>query len=546
MDHNKNRFYLLFPFLLGVAIAAGIFIGWYLSGNRQPQSMIFNFGRADKLRDVLNYIEKQYVDTLDPGQLEENAIVALLEQLDPHSAYLPAEDLLAANEQLQGNFEGIGIEFNIQKDTIMVVAAISGGPSATLGIRSGDRIVQIEGNTVAGIGIKNEQVIKQLRGKGGTKVIVGILRPGQDKIQEYTITRGKIPLYSIETGYMITPDIGYIRISRFAATTYEEYKKAFNELRNEGMKKLILDLRDNPGGYLNAAVDLSDEFLSGGKQIVYTEGKARPREDYTATSKGSFEEGGLVILIDEGSASASEIVSGAVQDNDRGWVVGRRSFGKGLVQEEVKFKDGSAMRLTIARYYTPTGRSIQKPYEKGHEAYFHELMDRYERGELDAPDTNRRDSIVFLTPAGRTVYGGGGIMPDVFVPLDTAGYSGYVSEIASKGLFNRFAFEYTDRQRSALLERYRSPAVFARSFPATSVMPEFYAFVEKNGIRPDPAGLKKSAQRIENQVTALIARALYGNTGFYTVYNTRDNAVKKAIELLNSDKLVSHTQPGKF
>lgn len=542
MNSNRSRVTLFLPFLLGAAIAAGVFIGYFLSGAGAGSKGggFRGMGKSDKLRDVLNYITEEYVDTINSKKLEEDAIVSLLEQLDPHSAYIPAKDLQGVSEQLEGNFDGIGVEFNIQRDTIMVVAAITGGPSESLGIQSGDRIVRIEGKNIAGIGVKNDDVIKKLRGERGTKVKVGILRPGNKRITDYTITRGQIPIYSVDASYMASPGIGYIKISRFAATTYDEYLKAFNKLSLLGMKKLILDLRDNPGGYLNAAVDICDEFLPKGKKIVYTQGKARKREDFDATAKGGFETGSLVVLIDEGSASASEIVSGAVQDNDRGWVVGRRSFGKGLVQEEVRFDDGSAMRLTIARYYTPTGRCIQKSYKDGIDAYYHELGERYSRGEMASLDSMKRmDSIAYKTPAGRVVFGGGGIMPDVFVPVDTSGYSIYLSEVAAKGLINRFAFDYIDAHRSELKKQYPTAELFAKGFQAAALLPAFSAFVEKNGVKADAKGMAASSEIIRSQVQALMGRALYGNDGFYTILNSRDKAVLKAIELLNSNKLVS-------
>ncbi len=548
MNSNRSRVTIFLPFLLGAAIAAGVFIGYFLSGSSlggHAGSAARGLGKSDKLKDVLNYIVEEYVDTINSKQLEEDAIVSLLQQLDPHSAYIPAKDLQGVSEQLEGNFDGIGVEFNIQRDTIMVVAAITGGPSESLGIQSGDRIVRIEGKSIAGVGVKNEDVIKQLRGKRGTKVKVGIFRPGVRKITDYIITRGQIPIYSVDASYMVSPEIGYIKISRFAATTYDEYLKAFNKLSMNGMKKLILDLRDNPGGYLNAAVDLCDEFLPKGKKIVYTQGKARKREDFNATAKGGFEIGGLVVLIDEGSASASEIVSGAVQDNDRGWVIGRRSFGKGLVQEEVRFDDGSAMRLTIARYYTPTGRSIQKSYKDGTDAYYHELGERYSRGEMANPDSMKRmDSISFKTPSGRIVYGGGGIMPDVFIPIDTAGYSVYLSEIAAKGLINRFSFEYIDAHRAALKKNYHSAEAFAQGFTVSNLLPSFIAFADKNGVKVDPRGVAVSSEIIRSQIQALMGRALYGNDGFYTIINSRDKTIKKAIELLNSNKLVSSSGKG--
>lgn len=540
---SNKRFQLFIPLIVGIAVAAGIFIGSFLRGNEGQAgvSSIISVSNSDKLQDAIQYILHEYVDTLNQETLEEDAIASLLEQLDPHSAYIPAEDLQSVSEQLQGNFDGIGVEFNIQRDTIMVVAAITGGPSEALGIQSGDRIIAIEGETIAGVGVKNDDVISKLRGERGTEVKVTIFRPAGRKSIDYAITRGQIPLYSLETGYMVSPGIGYIKISRFAATTYSEYITAFTRLKSEGMEKLILDLRGNPGGYLNAAVDICDEFLSRGKKIVYTEGKARKRENFTASSKGGFEQGGLVVLIDEGSASASEIVSGAVQDNDRGWVLGRRSFGKGLVQEEVRFDDGSAMRLTIARYYTPTGRCIQKPYGEGLEAYYNELNERYEHGEMMSGDSiTLSDTLAFSTPAGRKVFGGGGIMPDIFIPVDTAGYSSYVSKIISKGIINRFAFNYVDARREKLKSSYKNASDFSDKFPVQPVLKDFIKFAEKEGVDFRKDEYEISSSLITNQILALMGRALYGNDGFYTIINKNDKGVKKAIELLSKNKLVAN------
>jgi len=538
---SNNKFSVFIPLFIGLALAVGVAIGYFFSGNNSSKKIAgVKNSSSNKVDDVLNYIIEEYVDTVNVKNLEDDAVVSLLEQLDPHSSYIPATDLQAVSEQLEGNFDGIGVEFNIQKDTIMVIAAITGGPSESLGIHSGDRIVRVEKKNVAGIGIKNEDVIKLLRGKSGSKVKVGIIRPGVKSITEYEITRGKIPIYSVDASIMLDATTGYIKISRFGATTYDEYMKGFNDLKMKGMNKLILDLRDNPGGYLNAAVDICDEFLSKGNKIVYTQGKARKREDFDATAKGGFENGGLVVIIDEGSASASEIVSGAVQDNDRGWIIGRRSFGKGLVQEEVRFDDGSAMRLTIARYYTPSGRSIQKPYDKGNDAYYHELSDRFQKEDsTKKKDDSKKPAVAYKTPSGRKVYGGGGITPDIIIPIDTSGYTPLLAEIASKGLMNRFAFEYTDGKRDVIKKQFKNEEQFASNFNGASLIQEFNQFIQKNGIKPNDAALRISSQIIERQTKALIARAVFGNAGFYIVLNKYDLGVKKAIEILKSNKLVT-------
>jgi carboxyl-terminal processing protease len=527
---------LLLPLFLGVAVALGIAIGYFLPGTESAGIQSKTQVSGDKVRDVLQYILDEYVDTLNASQLQDDAITALLSRLDPHSSYIPASELEQMSEQLEGNFDGIGVEFNIQRDTIMVVAAISGGPSEALGIQSGDRIVEIEGKRVAGTNITNEDVMKKLRGKKGTRVKVGIYRPGRKSILPFTITRDKIPIYSVDAAILLDAQTGYIKISRFAATTFEEYLKAYETLKAQGMKQLVLDLRDNPGGYLNAAVDLCDEFLAGGQKIVYTEGKARARENYDATSKGEFESGALVVLIDEGSASASEIVSGAIQDNDRGWVIGKRSFGKGLVQEEVRFDDGSAMRLTIARYYTPSGRCIQRTYENGSEAYYQEIADRM-RGEKEKDaGKSHKDSASFKTRAGRVVYGGGGISPDIEVKSDTTGYSEYLANVVSKGLINRFAFERVDRTRKQLKTMYPDAAKFVAGFDASGLLAEFAAFCSKNGVASDSEGQRISAALITQQIEALIARAMYGNEGYFSVQTKHDKTVSKALEVIRSGK----------
>jgi carboxyl-terminal processing protease len=547
MNQNRKKLNILLPFAFALILVIGIMLGSSLKNNQSNstestwQNISFRSKNSDKLRNVVNYIVNEYVDTIDGKKLEDDAINALLLQLDPHSSYIPATDLSAYTEPLEGNFDGIGIEFNIQKDTILVVAAISGGPSEALGIQSGDRIIKVDDEVVAGIGITNEMVMKKLRGKRNTKVKVSILRRGSKALIDYTITRGQIPIFSIDVSYMLSNDIGYIKISRFAATTFKEYLLAFDELKAKGMKNLILDLRDNPGGYLNAAVDLCDEFLEEGNKIVYTQGKARKKEDYLATSKGGFEKGGLVVLVDEGSASASEILAGAVQDNDRGWVVGRRSFGKGLVQEEIRFNDGSAMRLTIARYYTPTGRSIQRPYDKGKESYYEHLLSQLNGEEISDSneEDNIKDSTIFETPLGRIVYGGGGIYPDYIVEIDTAGYSRFLSEIARKGLINQFALNYVDQNRANLKQQFADAESFKKNFNVQSVLSNFRTFIEKEGVNPNAKEEAQSAVLLYPQLKAFIGRALYGNKGFYPIIHERDPVIKKAMDLMKNKIAIS-------
>jgi carboxyl-terminal processing protease len=534
MSNNSFRPFIYFPILFAIVLVGGIYVGVNL--NAEAGHNLFKpvvKPQHHKLTEILNYIEQEYVDTVSMDSLTEETITKLLQSLDPHSSYIPAKELQAMNEPLEGKFEGIGVEFNIIDDTIVVIAPISGGPSQKLGIQPGDRIVKIEGQTVAGTGIKSKDVMDKLRGKGGTEVNIHIFRRGAKELIEYNITRGTIPIHSIDVAFMLNAETGYIKLSRFGATTYDEYLEAFEKLEKAGMQKLILDLRGNPGGYLNAANDLADEFLPGKEMIVYTEGKARPRQNHYSTSSGGFEKNPLVILVDEGSASASEILAGAVQDNDRGTIIGRRTFGKGLVQEQVDLPDGSAIRLTIARYYTPTGRSIQKPYTHNVDEYYEEYYDRLEHGELYSKDSIQfSDSLKFTTPSGKTVYGGGGIMPDVFVPVDTARLSRYLSAVFSKGLVNQFAFNYADKNRG-VLAAYKSFESFNKQFSISSTMlNEFVTYAEKNGVKKDEHGIKVSEDYIKLQIKAIIARNIWNDEGYYPVILQDDDILKRALEEL--------------
>lgn len=410
---------------------------------------------AQKIDAVLQMINYAYVDTVNNKKITEDAIRAILKDLDPHSAYIPAEDLKDANEALVGNFEGIGIQFNILEDTIFVTNTIPGGPSEKVGILAGDRIVKIDTAVVAGIKIKNNDVLKKLRGNKGTKVTVGIMRRDEPGLLDFIITRDKIPLFSVDAAYEAAPGIGYIKISRFADSTVDEFQKALAKLKDKGIKSLVLDLSGNGGGYLNRAIELADEFVGDKKKIVYTQGAHAPMQESYATSAGGWEKGKLVVIIDEYSASASEIVTGAIQDWDRGLVVGRRSFGKGLVQKPLNLPDGSVIRLTIARYYTPSGRCIQKPYQKGEEDYELDIYNRVKNGELYSADSiHFDDSLKYFTNNRRPVYGGGGIMPDVFVPADTMPVSTYSRDLQRKGITNEFTLSYVDRNRSKLMSAY--------------------------------------------------------------------------------------------
>lgn len=490
-----------------------------------------------KIDHALEIIKYYYVDTVNDKQLMEEAMKAMIKELDPHSVYIPVEELREMNEPLVGKFEGIGIQFNIHEDTIMVTQTIVGGPSEKLGLRAGDRIVKIDTQTVAGIKITNNDVLKKLRGDKGTKVTVGIYRRGMDKLIDYTITRDQIPLFSVDASYMVTPEIGYIKISRFADATVEEFKKALADLKSKGMTSLVLDLQSNGGGYLNRAVELSDEFLSDGKRIVYTRGRSNPDEDFMSSTKGGWERGNIAILIDDGSASASEIVSGAIQDWDRGLIVGRRSFGKGLVQKPFQLPDGSLIRLTVAHYYTPSGRNIQKPYTLGDEEdYVMDFSNRVKQGELfNADSIHFADTTKYYTNSRRIVRGGGGIMPDLFVPLDTSYSSNYYTDLLRKSVFNDFCLTYVDNNRTQLKAEYPTIDVFKTKFSENGkVFDEFMTFADKQGVKKDSAGFATSERLIRLQLKALLARNLWDTDAYFEVINDLNGALNKAIEAVQN------------
>ena len=531
-----NRSGKFLPVVFALLLAAGVFLGSRISAPLNGDGMMIMQGQSkfNKISDVIDYIQNEYVDTVNRESLVDASIEKMLQELDPHSAYIPASELQAANEPLEGNFEGVGIEFHIQSDTIMVVSAISGGPSEHSGIRAGDRIVKVNDTLVAGTGITNNEVMHKLRGPGGTKVKVLIYRRDHKGLLTFNITRGKIPLYSVDAAFMADPVTGYIKISRFAATTYEEFMEAATRLERDGMKQMIIDLRGNPGGYLDAATKMADEFLADGKLMVYTQGKARPRSNYKATGGGKYEKMRVAILIDEGSASASEILAGALQDWDRATILGRRSFGKGLVQEQTILPDGSALRLTIARYYTPTGRSIQKPYENGIEQYHEELFDRYDHNEmLTADSISFPDSLKFTTPGGKTVYGGGGIMPDVFVPIDTTDRNSmFLISVLNMGLVSQFAYDYVDNNRPSL-SKYSDFSSYDKGFRVSDEMyTAFTRYAVSKGVTSDNAEEKAAAPYLKSQLRAYIGRQLFRNEGFYPILLREDPGYRKAVEIM--------------
>ena len=492
-----------------------------------------------KYNIAMQIIKYAYVDSVNEPKLVEKAIIETLKELDPHSMYISKKDLERANEGLVGNFEGIGVQFEILKDTITVVHPIPGGPSEKLGIMSGDKIIKINDEDAVGKKISNQYVLDRLRGKKGTKVTVSIFRKGKKGLVDYTITRDKIPINSIDAAYMITPETGFVNLNRFSSTSLQEFTDAVKRLKGLGMKNLILDLRNNAGGYLNSAIELSDEFLPSGKLIVYTEGMRSAREDYYATSKGLFEKGKVVIMINENSASASEIVSGAVQDWDRGIILGRRSFGKGLVQRPFDLPDSSQIRLTTARYHTPSGRCIQKPYSEGNEKYFEDFSNRVKNGELENADSIKfPDSLKYYTSKHRVVYGGGGIMPDVFTAWDSTPITDYYLDLRRKNVINLYIGDYVDQNRTTLQKNYPDFKTFNQNFQVDDAfMNNFFAQAEKEGVKKDEKEYPLSEKIIKSQMKALIAQKLWDVTAFFNIINQNDNEVIKAVEVIQNDGL---------
>lgn len=519
---------------MGLTLAIGVLVGkFFPAGNNMQTSSNLRF-RNDKFTNILNIIESSYVDSVNRSELVESAIPAMLKKLDPHSVYIPAKDLARANEPLQGNFDGIGISFNMTTDTILVISTIPGGPSEKTGLLPGDKILYVNDSLVAGKNISDQKVMSMLKGPRGTVVNVKVQRNGQKELMAFEITREKIPMYSIDISYMVNDRTGYIKINNFAMTTFDEFMKHLRDLKIQGMESLILDLRGNSGGIMEASVQIANQFLKENQLIVYTKGRTHPRNEARATGKGEFESGGLAVLIDEWSASASEILAGAVQDNDRGTIIGRRSFGKGLVQEPVSFADGSGMRLTIARYYTPTGRSIQRSYANGFDEYYEDLLARSSRGELGVSDSiHFVDSLKFTTPGGRIVYGGGGIMPDKFVPVDTSGISEYF--INSRALIYRFALKYTETNRETL-KKFTEPDEMNKFLNRQSLLSQFIRYASSNGVKEDREGLKISGGIIHTQIKAYVARNILDNKGFYPIWEDIDNTLKYAITYLEANR----------
>jgi carboxyl-terminal processing protease len=492
-----------------------------------------------KYNAAFQLISMAYVDSVNHQELTETAIKGMLKELDPHSVYMTKEEVNRANEPLMGNFEGIGVQFQIFKDTIVIISPIPGGPSDKLGIMAGDKIVKINGEESVGEDISNNFVMERLRGKKGSEVTVSIFRQGKNELIDFNIIRDKIPLNSVDATYMVSDETGYIRLNRFARTTMDEVRQAITALKLEGMQNLILDLRNNSGGFLDVAVDLSDEFLDRDKMIVYTEGMRSPRQDFRATSRGSLLRGKVIVMINEGSASASEIVAGAVQDWDRGLVLGRRSFGKGLVQRPFSLPDSSVIRLTTARYYTPSGRSIQKPYDEGVAEYHKDIFKRLEHGEMVHADSiHFPDSLRFLTNNKRVVYGGGGIMPDIFLPVDTLGTSEYYTSVSRKGVINSFTLDYMDQNRQMMEKDYPTIENFIEDFETDEAfMESFYAFAEKEGVERDNEGIEASEAHLAVMLKALIGRNLFDLNAYYRIISEIDRELQQAIQTM-ADEMV--------
>lgn len=535
---KNSNYSIRLPLFISIAMALGILIGATMVEDGSKDSGFYK--NINKLRQVMTYIENDYVDQVNTEEIVDGVIDDMLTRLDPHSVYITQEDLELTQSQLQGNFEGIGIEFNIFKDTVHVVAPISGGPSEKLGILSGDKIIKVNGENIAGEGISNREVINRLRGPKGSEVEVSIMRKGQEELIDFTITRDVIPQYSVDVSYMINDEVGYIKVSRFSATTFLEFKEALFNLKDEGMQKLVLDLTGNPGGYLDKAVEMADEFLENNQMIVYTEGKEKKYNDsHISRRDGEFEKGPLIVLIDEGSASASEIVAGALQDHDRALIVGRRSFGKGLVQMPIRLNDGSQLRLTISRYYTPSGRCIQKPYEGSIEDYHREYVDRFENGEVfDEENVKVNDSLVYYTDKGREVYGGGGIVPDYFVPYDTSGNSRYMNKLFTSNTIAEFTLKYHE-DNAEKLEEMGLESYLENFKVDEQMLKEVISLAKSNGVKFDDKQYKQSKDRLKIYIKAYIARSVWDNEGFYPVFNKNNEILNKALDLFEEAELLA-------
>jgi carboxyl-terminal processing protease len=529
-----------FSILLGMTLMMG---GSRLNA-QDVQSSALKYGR------LLRIIDSYYVDTTKVNEITDKVIVDVLKGLDPHSTYISKEEVDKMNEPLQGNFEGVGISFNVYRDTLMVVTTIAGGPSEKVGIRPGDRIVSVDSKNIAGVGLKNTAVYDYLRGKKGTKVELGVRRKGETNQLDFVVLRDKVPINSLDASYMLDDHTGYVKLNKFSATTMDEFKEAIQTLKaNSKLNSLVLDLRENGGGYLNAATELVDQFLSAFKLIVYTEGSHAEKHEYISTNKGAMEDGKLVLLIDENSASASEIVAGAIQDWDRGVLIGRRSFGKGLVQQPFELTDGSMIRLTTAHYYTPSGRCIQKPYVDGVEAYRKDYENRMEKGELFSKDSiTQNTSLKYATKLNqRAVYGGGGITPDVFIPLDTSKYYSYYNNLLRKNIVYTSVLDYMDLNREKFALLYPDFKAFEAKFEAPDEMiDKIINDGNDEGVTKDEKSIEFARPLLKKQIKSLVARDLYSLSHYYQIMNQDDKAIEKAVEVISNKGEYEKLLNGKY
>lgn len=535
---KNNRLTIWLPAVATAILALGVWMGYTISSARprpsSQQSLHTTTTSTSKLDYTLSLVGRHYLDPVDTDTIVERLMHEIFVGLDPHSVYIPLEDLQAVNEPLEGEFDGIGVVFNMATDTVVVLNTVAGGPSYKAGVLPGDRIVTVDGDTIAGRKIEQDKVVERLRGKRGTKVKVGIVRDNVDGLVEVDIVRDKIPLHSIDAAFMLRPEVGYIRLTSFARTTHREFLDAVARLKEEGMKKLIFDLRSNSGGYLDQAIRMTNEFLPAGKLMVYTEDRAGNQQKEYSTGGGTLTDIPLVVLIDDYSASSSEIVAGALQDNDRGTIVGRRSYGKGLVQSQIPLADGSAVRMTVARYYTPTGRCIQKPYDKGEEDYLLDIIHRYEKGEMFSADSiHFADSVRFVTPGGKVVYGGGGIMPDVFVPIDTLDMTPYYYAATGLNVLYRYTLDYADRHRSEInaIRSVEQLEAFLDGDPR--LLEDFVAYAERKGVKPEWKQIRKSEKLLRSMLRAYIARNTeLQDVGYFSQIEPIDESIQKALEIL--------------
>lgn len=521
------------PLIIAISVVIGILIGNRFSNKKYISD------NDRKLNTILNIIGDDYVDTVNINNLIELSIPKILENLDPHSSYIPASELRSANDELEGSFCGIGISFVVMNDSITIVEVLSGGPSEKVGLLPGDRIVTV--NDTVMVDVTNDKVMKKLRGAKDTTVKLGIRRGNSRKILRYTIRRGEIPMNSVDASYMADKSTGYVKVAKFGKTTYDEFLNALIDLRNKGAKQFIVDLRGNGGGFMETAILMANEFLPADQLIVFTKGREKKNDQqWWSNGTGSFQQEELVVLLDEYSASASEIFAGAIQDNDRGLIIGRRSFGKGLVQQQILLPDSSAIRLTIARYYTPSGRSIQKDFKPGEDgAYSLELYDRYSHGELYNKDSIKVDhKKIFETVHGRKVYGGGGIIPDIFVPSDTSGITSYYINVVNAGLLQKFAFKYTDLNRSTFKKMKNYKEMLQKLPSNDALLSDFVAYSSQNGIPARWYYISQSRSLILTQLKALIARDIFGNDAFYPIYNNRDNNIEAALKAFKKNKAI--------